>query len=97
MTQIQMLSHRVLNDIPIKRTPKKKTTKEMKMRNNDRMKISKQKDPVYKAAQQLLNREWHSIPENKIKKNIRYRLRRYKIKLNNKLPIIWAHKGLIKC
>ena len=84
-----------INEIPIKKTPKTISTKEMKKRNRESVNRCLHTHPEIKAASQLRNRQWHANEDNKVKRNVRQRLRRYKVKLDTQLSIIWTSRGLI--
>ena len=81
-----------LDQIPIKRTPKTKTTAEF----SDVMNHYLNTNPILKAKSQCRNRQWNADPRNKVLRNIRQRLRRYKLKLDTQLTTIWISRGLIQ-
>ncbi len=84
-----------INKIPITYTPKKKYTCEEKRIRRDHHRKYYKTNVAYKEQSKLNAREWAAKPENKMKRNVRQRLRRYKEKLAVELPIIWTNRGLI--
>ena len=81
-----------INDIPIKRTPKTKVRPEDKPRLNEYL---RQYFKANQNKQRLRCRQWAQNPRNKETRNVRQRLRRYKVKLNTQLINIWLQRGLI--
>ena len=84
-----------LDKIPIKRTPKTISTNEMRKHFRDAKKKSLNNNPDNREKSRMVNRRWNADPRNKVLRNIRQRLRRYKTKLSIDLPPIWYRLGLI--
>ena len=81
-----------LKKITIKR---KSISNEKKIRQREYFNHCYRNDLEYREKALKNSKMWASIPENKIKRNIRQRLRRYKVKLNTQLVHIWLQRGLI--
>ena len=75
-----------------KRTPKTKVRPEDKPRLNAYL---CQYFKENQNEQRLRCRQWAQNPRNKETRNVRQRLRRYKVKLNTQLTTIWIQRGLI--
>ena len=84
-----------LIEIPIKRTPKTISSQKMKKYYRDNKKKSLNNHPDNREKSRIVNRRWNADPRNKVLRNIRQRLRRYKTKLSIDLPTIWYRLGLI--
>ena len=84
-----------INKIPITKVPHVNYTSKEKEYRRKIHSLYYKNNPAYKEYIKLKSRQWASIPENKMKRNVRQRLRRYKVKLNNQLPIFWEKRGFI--
>ena len=84
-----------IDKIPIKRTPKTKTSREERLLLNEYLRQYAKTNPSYREAHRLKCQQWAQNPKNKEIRNVRQRLRRYKVKLNTQLINIWLQRGLI--
>ena len=83
-----------LNKIPITRRPVGLSCEEKQL-NREYARHRYKTNSVYRETLLKNCKHWASVPENKIRRNIRQRLRRYKVKLNTQLIQIWSQRGLI--
>ena len=74
-----------INDIPIKRTPKTKTSREERLVLNEYLRQYARTNSSYREAHRLKCQQWAQNPRNKETRNVRQRLRMYKVKLNTQL------------
>ena len=84
-----------IDQIPIKRTPKTKTCREERLLLNEYLRQYAKTNPSYRETHRLKCQQWPQNPKNKEIRNVRQRLRRYKVKLNIQLINIWLQRGLI--
>ena len=84
-----------INDIPIKKISKVKLTREVKNRKLHIMHLHIRNSDEYRINNLLRNRQWYANPRNREIKNVRQRLKRYKIKLETQLTNIWKTRGFI--
>ena len=84
-----------INDLPIKRTPKTKTSREERLVLNEYLRQYARTNSSYREAHRLKCQQWAQNPRNKETRNVRQRLRRYKVKLNTQLINIWLQRGFI--